>query len=164
MLTVPIVFIVLFCLFVPGVAFTQSASAPDSLTLTASPDEILRGGDTSVIIARVTSGGVSVNDYPVTFAVDKSNIAYFPIKNTNVTGSNGETIIILTSADSTIFMHLQIVSLKFSHQIPPNDFHQISDCIPRSNTETVPTHQKRPQTPHQAHQNPILDVDFGRKV
>jgi hypothetical protein len=99
MLTVPIVFIVLFCLFVPGVAFTQSASAPDSLTLTANPGEIFRGGDMSAIIARVTSGGVPVNDCPVTFAVDKSNIAYFPINNTNVTGSNGETIILLISDD-----------------------------------------------------------------
>ena len=57
------------------------------------------GGDQSVIIARVTSGGMPVNGCPVTFTVDKSNIAYFPIKNTNVTGSDGETSIFLTSND-----------------------------------------------------------------
>ena len=99
MLTVPLVCIVLFCLFVPGVAFTQSSSAPDSLTLTAGPGEILRGGDMSVIIARVTSSGVPCNGCPVTFTVDKSDIAFLPIKNTNVTGSNGETILFLTSTD-----------------------------------------------------------------
>ncbi len=97
MLTVPLVCIVLFCLFVPDVAFTQSASAPDSLTLTADPDVILTEGDITAIIARVTFGGVPYNGCPVTFTVDRSDIAYVPIKNTNVTAPNGETMVYLTS-------------------------------------------------------------------
>ncbi len=40
-----------------------------------------------------------VNGCPVTFTVDNSNFAFFPIKNTNVTGSNGETILVLSSTD-----------------------------------------------------------------
>jgi|AGTN01.3.fsa_nt_gi Bacterial Ig-like domain (group 1). len=100
MFAVSLVCFGLLSLLVSGVAFAQSSPASDSLTLTASPDMILRGDDMSVIVANFTSDGVPYNGCPVTFTVDRSDIAYIINNNTNVTGTNGETMVYIASDDT----------------------------------------------------------------
>jgi PGF-CTERM protein len=72
---------------------------PDAIKVSANPDIILVGGDTSIITAQLYLNG---NPYrrpnvPITFFGDNDTRAYLPTVKTNLSDANGAATILLTS-------------------------------------------------------------------
>jgi PGF-CTERM protein len=72
---------------------------PDAIKVSANPDLILVGGDTSIITAQLYLNG---NPYkrpnvPISFFGDNDTRAYLPTVKTNLSDANGAATIILTS-------------------------------------------------------------------
>jgi hypothetical protein len=70
-----------------------------SFSISASPDQILKGGDATLITAQLLKNGVP-NSTPgvlITFASDNDTIAYLPAVKVNLTDASGQATILLTS-------------------------------------------------------------------
>jgi PGF-CTERM protein len=73
---------------------------PDAIKVSANPDLILVGGDTSVITAQLYLNGAPYRrpNVPIYFMSDNDTRAYLPTVKTNTSDANGVATILLTSA------------------------------------------------------------------
>ena len=120
---------------------------PDALTVSANPDIILVGGDTSVITAQLYLNGAVYrrSNVPISFLSDNSSIAYLPTVKTNLTDANGQATILLTSGmlkgTVTITAYTQITvvnNLTATCQVQVVGWGTISGMVTDKNKNGVP--------------------------
>ena len=81
------------------VFFQQHTLLPDAIVISADPDVILAGDDTSLITVQLYLNGnpYHLANVPISFSSTDDRIAFLPTVKTNLTDANGQTIILLRS-------------------------------------------------------------------
>jgi PGF-CTERM protein len=120
---------------------------PDALTVSANPDIILVGGDTSVITAQLYLNGAIYrrSNVPISFFGDNDSIAYLPTVKTNLSNADGQATILLTSGmvkgtvTITAFTQITVVNnLTATCQVQVVGWGTISGMVTDKNKNGVP--------------------------